>query len=387
MPLTCITSLITHQFPLAKVKRLMHCAFVCWPSQLTLCLRDRLRILGTAMSSTPFIRVGSTILVTGVNGFLGAHVALELLQAGYKVKGVVRSQAKGEALVRLLPPNLQSSISFVYVADIGRPGAYEAANAFDGVSAVCHLASPLPDSTSQSEDIVKEMLEPAVRGTLNILRDASMAPSVLRAITTSSLAAARDVANPTATLTEDSWNPITWDEAATTTKVFVAYMASKALSERAAWEYHSEAKAQYDLVTICPAFLFGPPVGGQVAAVKDVPSTLTLFFGALTGTGGVAGGPTGSSNYIDVRDLAHAYVLALQCEAAGNERFLLTGGVFVNAEVAELNSHLKGRVEWSPRKDTVDCSKARRLLGFRPRDKQITLRDTAAVLLPLVPSA
>ena len=340
------------------------------------------------MSSTPFIPVGSTILVTGVNGFLGAHVALALLQAGYKVKGVVRSKAKGEALVRLLPPDLQSSISFVYVEDITKPAAYQAVDAFDGVDAVCHLASPLLGSVGNShlKDNVKEMLEPAVEGTLNLLRDAAAAPSVRRVVDTSSVAAARDMNNPNATLTELSWNNVTWEEAATSTKVFAVYMASKALAEKAAWEYHRSAKPQYDLVTLCPAFFFGPPMGATIATFNDIPSTLQLFYEALTGVGGATGGPTGSSNFIDVRDLARAYVLALQCEAAGNERFLLTSGVFVNAEVAELNPHMK-RVEWSAATDRVDCSKAARVLGFQPRDKQVTLRDTAAVLLPLVPSA
>ena len=342
------------------------------------------------MPSAPFIPIGSTVLVTGVNGYLGAHVALELLQAGYKVKGVVRSQAKGEALVRLLPSDLQRSMSFVVVDDITKPGAYQAANVFEGVAAVCHLASPLLGSIGNSRltDNVKQMLEPAVQGTLNILRDATTAPSVRRIIDTSSLAAARDIANPTATMTEESWNPMTWDEAATNPKVFLVYMASKALSEKAAWEHHTTAKPHYDLVTFCPSFIFGPPVGGQVpASVNDIPSTMTLFYEAMTGAGGSMGGPTGSSNYIDVRDLAHAYVLALQCEAAGSERFLLTGGVFVNAELGELNPQLKQKVEWTAPVDRADCSKAKRVLGFQPRDKQITFRDTAAILLPLVPSA
>ena len=195
------------------------------------------------------------------------------------------------------------------------------------------------------------------------------------------------MANTTAVLAEESWNPITWNEAAASTRVFAVYMASKALSEKAAWGYHHTVKPHYDLVTFCPAFIFGPPVDTQPpATTTDIPSTLKLFYEALTGAGGLPGGPTSGGSLIDVRDLAHAYVLALHCEAAGNERFLLSGGMFVNAEVAELNPHVK-RVEWSPIKDTVDCSKAKRVLGFEPRDKRVTICDTAAVLLSLVPLA
>jgi len=38
---------------------------------------------------------GSLVLVTGANGFIGSHVVDQLLQAGYKVRGTVRTESKG----------------------------------------------------------------------------------------------------------------------------------------------------------------------------------------------------------------------------------------------------------------------------------------------------
>jgi nucleoside-diphosphate-sugar epimerase len=37
---------------------------------------------------------GSTVLVTGVNGFMASHVANQFVQHGYKVRGTVRNPEK-----------------------------------------------------------------------------------------------------------------------------------------------------------------------------------------------------------------------------------------------------------------------------------------------------
>lgn len=42
----------------------------------------------------PAIKPGSLVLVTGVNGYVGSHIADQLLTAGYRVRGTVRSFQK-----------------------------------------------------------------------------------------------------------------------------------------------------------------------------------------------------------------------------------------------------------------------------------------------------
>lgn len=42
----------------------------------------------------PAVPKGSTVLVTGVNGFLGSHIANQFLRYGYKVRGTVRDPSK-----------------------------------------------------------------------------------------------------------------------------------------------------------------------------------------------------------------------------------------------------------------------------------------------------
>lgn len=44
--------------------------------------------------ATKALEPGSLVLITGVNGFVGGNVAVQLLDQGYKIRGTVRDEAK-----------------------------------------------------------------------------------------------------------------------------------------------------------------------------------------------------------------------------------------------------------------------------------------------------
>lgn len=79
------------------------------------------------------------VLLTGPNGFVGAHVLDRLLSDGYRVRGTVRSQAKADFLEKKYASR-SSDISFIIVPDIQAPNALD--TAMTGVDYVCHVASP-----------------------------------------------------------------------------------------------------------------------------------------------------------------------------------------------------------------------------------------------------
>ncbi len=76
----------------------------------------------------PAIPIGSTVLVTGISGYIGSHVADQLLQAGYRVRGTVRDEAKGKWVRELFAGKYEESqIETIIVADMAQTGAFDEA--------------------------------------------------------------------------------------------------------------------------------------------------------------------------------------------------------------------------------------------------------------------
>lgn len=130
-------------------------------------------------------------LVTGANGFVASWTVLKLLQEGYSVKGTVRSADKGEYLIKKLQTILghdqAQRFSYVVVEDIVNVGVFDEIT--KDVDGVCHISSPFHfNATAPSE-----LIDPAVRGTLNVLEAANKSETVKRVVITSSVAA---VVNP-----------------------------------------------------------------------------------------------------------------------------------------------------------------------------------------------
>ena len=86
-----------------------------------------------------------TIFVTGASGFIAKHIVLQLLEAGYNVRGSVRNQTKADEVRRAVAShlkdaaNLDARLSFVEL-DLTSDDGWE--QALDGVDALLHTASP-----------------------------------------------------------------------------------------------------------------------------------------------------------------------------------------------------------------------------------------------------
>ena len=77
---------------------------------------------------SPAIPTGSTVLVTGISGYIGSHVADQILLAGYRVRGTVRDEAKGEWVRELFAGKYgKENIETVVVADMADAGAFDEA--------------------------------------------------------------------------------------------------------------------------------------------------------------------------------------------------------------------------------------------------------------------
>jgi nucleoside-diphosphate-sugar epimerase len=175
------------------------------------------------------------VLITGANGYVGSHVLQEFLAKGISVRSIVRSQAKAEQVLSDFP-NYGSRLDFGIVPDITTPGAFdEVVKSTPPFDIVIHTASPFLYKVISSN---LEFLDPAIKGTLEILKSVKAhAPTVKRVVITSSCAAvvnfgADPFSSPKKVYTEDDWNSLTWDDALAGTSQ-QAYLASKKFAEKA----------------------------------------------------------------------------------------------------------------------------------------------------------
>jgi nucleoside-diphosphate-sugar epimerase len=82
------------------------------------------------------------ILLTGANGFIGAHILSLLLTNGYSVRAILRSQSKADQVLADFP-TYASKLDFGIVPDITAPGAFDTAVRSDPpFNAAIHTASP-----------------------------------------------------------------------------------------------------------------------------------------------------------------------------------------------------------------------------------------------------
>src|SRR5262245_4443792 len=246
------------------------------------------------------------VLVTGASGFIASCIVEQLLENGYRVRGTVRSLAPGKerdlAPVRALA-GAAERLELVE-ADLVADGSFDSAAA--GCEYVMHTASPYVLDTADPQ---RNLVEPAVNGTRNVLSACQRAGSVKRVVLTSSMAAITDEPESDHTLTESDWNEKSSLERN-------PYYYSKTLAERAAWRFVEERKRTFDLVAINPFLVIGPSV------VPGLNTSNRIFVDLLKGT--YPGIVSLTWGFVDVRDVADAHIRAMETPSARG-RYICAG--------------------------------------------------------------
>ncbi|GJN94209.1 hypothetical protein Rhopal_007283-T1 [Rhodotorula paludigena] len=270
------------------------------------------------------------VLVSGASGFVGTAVTLAYLEAGYRVRGTVRSQDKADAWAKKHANAFKDGqLEWAIVKDIAAPGAFD--EAIKGVDIVAHTASPFHFDVKDNE---KDMLIPALEGTRQCLRAAQKEPSVKRVVLTTSFAAVMDFdrLGPDTTFSHKDWNPATYETAKKSDNPSYVYCASKKIAEEEAWRIAKEPETKWSLSTVAPPMVFGPPL--QVINSLDSINTSSGAVWAVVDSKEVppASFPVGT----DSRDIAKLHVLASTTDEGKDQRFLAIAFHYDNNQVAEI---------------------------------------------------
>ncbi|ETS73471.1 hypothetical protein PFICI_14417 [Pestalotiopsis fici W106-1] len=248
------------------------------------------------------------VLVTGANGYIGARTVGAFLDAGYSVRGTVRSSSAAESLLEALPDAVSNGrLKIDQVPDITAPGAFD--KAVRGVTAIVHLATPVSFFFTNSEYIVGT----AVNGVKAILESATKEPRIKHFLLMSSIAAIISEKQQGHVFTETDWNDAAarivaeQGDQAPSRQI---YGASKVLAEREFWKFMQERQPKFTMNAINPVLVGGPPL--VLPSTPDKLNESVSFIWQVLSGQGIPENLVGFGAYVDVRDVARLAVFSVE---------------------------------------------------------------------------
>lgn len=260
------------------------------------------------------------VLLTGVTGFLGSHTTIQLLNKDFDVIGTLRSKDRINSIRETIgkySPNIHN-LTFAE-AELSDEEIW--LNLTKDVDYVLHIASPFPRELPKHE---KDLIEPAKRGTLNILK-AATANNVKRVVMVSALGTityGKTKEELSRVFDEDDWT----DES--NLKDTTAYYRSKTIAEKAAWDFLEEEQSKLEFTTICPAAILGPVID------NDYGTSANIIIGLLNGS--LPALPKIEFDIVDVRSVADLLIKAMEMPQAANNRYIASAGHYNYKEIAQI---------------------------------------------------
>ncbi|XP_074314864.1 phenylacetaldehyde reductase-like [Silene latifolia] len=230
------------------------------------------------------------VCVTGASGYIASWIVKLLLHRGYVVHATVRSLS------------------------------------------MFHTASPVLLETSNPQ---ADLIDPAVKGTLNVLSSCAKAPSVKRVIFTSSAATVFHSGRP---ITSETLVDETWFSTPEACKGFIGdtYTLSKTLAEIAAWKFCEENGI--DLISINPVAVIGPMLQPVINWSTD------LLFNLVNGKSYIIKGQSdtylnATFGWVHVKDVAEAHIKAFEIPSA-NGRYIMCETVAHFSQIVDILKEL-----------------------------------------------
>lgn len=245
------------------------------------------------------------VSVTGANGFIASWLVKLLLEAGYHVRGIVRSPDDKQKNGHLMELKGAKERLIIVKGDIlDYNSLFAAINGCDGVF---HTACPVPGLDPPPSNPEVEMLDPAVKGTCNVLKACSDARIKRVVVTSSGAAVYIDPNRPKEAVVDESC----WSNTDYCRESKLWYMLGKTLGEQEAWKYAKEK--DLDMVVVCPALVLGPVLQSTMNS-----SSLVILH-LLDGSGDSFENKI--YGVVDVRDVALAHILVYATPTASGRYF------------------------------------------------------------------
>ena len=325
-------------------------------------------------------RPRATTLITGGTGFLGQHLVGQLVEDGLKDVRVMAT-AIPDWLISLGVETFEGSVT----------SAGDVTRAVEGIADIYHLAGKV----SREREHAREMYAVHVEGT-RLLCDAARragVKTIVLASTSGTIAVTKD-----GEVVPDETYPPPLDVISRW-----PYYASKSYQEMAALERFNGKGLR--LVMVNPSLLLGPG-DDRLSSTKIVLDFMARKISAV---------PTGGISFVDVRDVAKAFRAAMKKGRHGERyllgaanwtferffgrlerlskvrgpkfslpsRFVIPGAQLVDSLFKQWNmaSFVEpAAIEMAQYFWYLNCAKASRELGFKPRDPGETLHDTVVYL-------
>ncbi|XP_073226928.1 cinnamoyl-CoA reductase CAD2-like isoform X2 [Cicer arietinum] len=279
---------------------------------------------------------GKVVCVTGASGFIASWIVKFLLQRGYTVRGTVRDPSNPKKVDHLLKLMVQ------------RRG--------------CSFLRQISWKKV-------ELIDPALKGTLNVLKSCARSPSVKRVILTSSVSAVKFSSRPITpeVVVDETW----FSDPDFCRESELWYTLSKTLAEAAAWKFVNENNI--DMVVINPSMVVGPLLQPEIN--ESVEPILNLINGVPF--------PNDALGWLDVKDVADAHILAYEI-ASANGRYCVAERVVHYSEIARILRDLYPTIQISdkcendePYEPPYQISKEKASsLGVKFTPLEVALKDT-----------
>jgi Nucleoside-diphosphate-sugar epimerases len=227
------------------------------------------------------------VFVTGGTGFLGAYIIKELVEKGYAVRAIRRSNT----LPFFIPQHILNKVEWVSgdILDV-----VSLAEGMEGMDAVIHAAAKVSFQSKEK----KELLKINIEGTANVVNIA-LEKNIRRFVHISSVAAIGRTA---------SGETITEDKKWTAGKMHTMYAISKYHGEMEVWRGAAEG---LNVVVLNPSTVlgYGDWNTSSCAIFKNVYKEFPWYTRGING-------------FVGVEDVARATVMLMESELNG-ERFII----------------------------------------------------------------